>query len=120
MKYKYKDFECFDLKECLGFLKEYARKEQVEVVDLILDIEEELKNPNENPNECDRLIKEIVDRLNNGLMTCPMCKENKMYCKTYKGTYIYICEPCPFVGFEYIDKKDVKNMIEWLEKEINK
>lgn len=46
---------------------------------------------------------------------CPMCQESYMIHEEYNGTHIYICEPCPFVGFELVETKDRENMIKWLE-----
>ena len=34
----------------------------------------------------------------------------------YKNTHIYICEMCPFMGVEIVEKKDYENMIDWLSK----
>ena len=60
--------------------------------------------------------QEIVDSFNqdNHDMVCPMCEESYMIHKENKGTHIYYCENCPFVGVEIIELKDYENMIEWL------
>lgn len=47
-------------------------------------------------------------------MKCPLCDETNVEHIVYKGTHIYVCEDCPFVGFELILEKDYKNMIDWL------
>lgn len=50
-------------------------------------------------------------------LMCPMCEEHDIEYTNYKGTHIYVCEHCPFVGFELIDIKDKMNMIDWLSEE---
>lgn len=47
-------------------------------------------------------------------LMCPMCEEHDIEYTNYKGTHIYVCENCPFVGFELVDIKDKMNMIDWL------
>ena len=116
MKYKYEDFDNYTLEESLEILREESKKRRVKADDLIIDIEEELKNQDESIAKCNELIQEIVDRLNqDNKMVCPMCQESCMTYEEYNGTHIYICEPCPFVGFELVETKDRENMIKWLE-----
>ena len=104
------------LEESLEILREESKKRRVKADDLIIDIEEELKNQDESIAKCNELIQEIVDRLNqDNKMVCPMCQESCMIHEEYNGTHIYICEPCPFVGFELVETKDRENMIKWLE-----
>ena len=113
--YKYEDFNDYTLEEVLKVLKEESLKKNIDNWDLIEDIEDELKNQDENVAKCNELIQEIVDRLNqNNKMVCPMCEEGYMIHEEYKGTHIYYCEHCPFVGFECVETKDYDNMIEWL------
>lgn len=50
-------------------------------------------------------------------LMCPMCEEHDIEYTNYKGTHIYVCENCPFVGFELVDIKDKMNMIDWLSEE---
>lgn len=50
-------------------------------------------------------------------LMCPMCEQHHIDYRNYKGTHIYVCEDCPFVGFELVDVKDKMNMIDWLSKE---
>lgn len=117
MKYKYEDFNDYTLEESLVILKEETEKRKIKADDLIVDIEEELKNQDESVAKCNELIQQIVDRLNQECydIVCPMCGESFMIHEEYKGTHIYYCEPCPFVGLELIDTKDYENMIKWLE-----
>lgn len=61
---------------------------------------------------------------------CPLCGEkevslleidkngNDMLGKCTKHTYIYICELCPHIGFEYWDDEDLENLSLYLKKEI--
>ena len=44
MKYKYEDFDDYTLEESLEILREESKKRRVKADDLIIDIEEELKN----------------------------------------------------------------------------
>ena len=64
MKYKYEDFDEYTLEESLEILREESKKRRIKADDLIIDIEEELKNQDENVAKCNELIQEIVDRLN--------------------------------------------------------
>ena len=64
MKYKYEDFNDYTLEESLEILREESKKRRVKADDLIIDIEEELKNQDESVAKCNELIQEIVDRLN--------------------------------------------------------
>lgn len=47
-------------------------------------------------------------------LKCPLCEETNVKLIEFRGTYIYICEDCPFVGFEDIDYLDCDNMISFL------
>ena len=72
MKYKYEDFNDYTLEESLEILREESKKRRIKADDLIIDIEEELKNQDENVVKCNELIQEIVDRLNqDNKMVCP-------------------------------------------------
>ena len=64
MKYKYEDFDDYTLEESLEILREESKKRRIKADDLIIDIEEELKNQDESVAKCNELIQEIVDRLN--------------------------------------------------------
>ena len=64
MKYKYEDFDEYTLEESLEILREESKKRRIKADDLIIDIEEELKNQDESVAKCNELIQEIVDRLN--------------------------------------------------------
>ena len=106
MKYKYEDFNDYTLEESLEILRKESKKRRINANDLIIDIEEELKNQDESVAKCNELIQEIVNRLNqDNKMVCPMCQEHYMKHEEYNGTHIYICEPCPFVGFELVEVK---------------
>ena len=64
MKYKYEDFNDYTLEESLEILREESKNRRIKADDLIIDIEEELKNQDESVAKCNELIQEIVDRLN--------------------------------------------------------
>ena len=115
MKYKYEDFDDYTLEESLEILREESKKRRIKADDLIKDIEEELKNQDESIAKCNELIQEIVDRLNqDNKMVCPMCEKGCMAHEEYKGTHIYYCECCSFVGFEWLETKDYDNIVKWL------
>ena len=115
MKYEYEDFNDYTLEESLEILREESKKRRIKADDLIKDIEEELKNQDESIAKCNELIQEIVDRLNqDNKMVCPMCEKGCMAHEEYKGTYIYYCECCSFVGFEWLETKDYDNIVKWL------
>ena len=42
-------------------------------------------------------------------ITCPLCKSKAPY-KKINNTHIWICETCPFIWFEYFDKKNLKDI----------
>lgn len=114
--YNYEDFNDYTLEEVLKVLKEESFKKNIDNWDLIEDIENELKNQDESVAKCNELIQEVVDRLNEIYnVFCPLCGE-KLIHEEYKGTHIYYCEPCPFIGFEYVDHKDLENLTKWLER----
>lgn len=115
MKYTYEDFDNYTLEESLEILKKETKERKINAEDLILDIEDELKNQDESVAKCNELIREIVDRLNQEyVIKCPLCGEELNY-KKCNGTHIYYCGLCPFVSFEYIDHKDLENLTKWLE-----
>ena len=121
MKYKYEDFnDLEELKDIL--LKEINEKaDNKKFVKMALsylqEVLDELSDPNEHIAKCNEIIAEVIEFLNASQcdMICPMCQESCMIHEEYKGTHIYYCEPCPFVGFECVETKDYDNMIEWLE-----
>lgn len=45
-------------------------------------------------------------------LKCPFCEEETMETICYKGTYIYVCDECTFVGLEYRTNKDIENLQE--------
>lgn len=43
------------------------------------------------------------------IMFCPMCEEGYLvYC--YAGVHYWVCDGCPFIGFEFYTKKDITNL----------
>lgn len=55
---------------------------------------------------------------NNNKNICLLCGE-ELQAINYKNTYIYKHKEesaCPFVGFEYIEEKDLTNLVEHLTK----
>ena len=114
--YKYEDFDDYTLEDVLKVLKEESLKKNIDNWYLIEDIDDELKNQDENVAKCNELIQEVVDRLNEIYnVFCPLCGERLIH-EEYNGTHIYYCEPCPFIGFEYVDHKDLENLTKWLER----
>lgn len=51
-----------------------------------------------------------------GGFSCPLCGEY-VEAKRIVNTYIWICEACPFVGFEYYTKEDTKAMSDYLNRD---
>ena len=64
MKYTYEDFDDYTLEESLEILKRETKAKKIDAEDLIADIEDELKNQDESVVKCNKLIQEIVDKLN--------------------------------------------------------
>lgn len=65
--YKYEDFDNYTLEESLDILINESERNCVDNTDLINDIVDELKKEDENVATCNRLIQQIVDRLNEGV-----------------------------------------------------
>lgn len=115
--YKYEDFDNYTLEEVLKVLKEESLKKNIDNWDLIEDIENELKNQDESVAKCNELIQEVADRLNEIYnVLCPLCG-NRLIHEEHNGTHIYYCESCPFIGFEYVDHKELENLTKWLKEE---
>ena len=49
------------------------------------------------------------------MMKCPMCDKPLSY-EPCNGTHIYTCPDCPFVGFEYLTKKNTEDLSAYLER----
>lgn len=62
--YKYEDFDNYTLEESLDILINESKRNYVDNTDLINDIADELKKQDESVATCNRLIQQIVDRLN--------------------------------------------------------
>lgn len=43
-----------------------------------------------------------------------MCGTHNMRVFNYKGTYIYICDECPNIQFEFYDYNNVSNLKDFL------
>ena len=46
-------------------------------------------------------------------LICPMC-ETGMEHKKEGNTHIYICEACPFLGLEYMNVDNLKDLTEYI------
>ncbi len=63
-----------------------------------------------------RIAGEMYKKLqesNNNYINCPLCG-NELTHKVVGETHIYICEPCPFVGFEYVTKENLLDLMIYL------
>ena len=94
---------------------EYIQNEYMNIIKELEDI------------KADKIVKVYENELTNNLfieeesdLVCPMCEQRHIDYRNYKGTHIYVCEDCPFVGFELIDIKDKMNMIDWLSEKKSK
>ena len=63
--FKYEDFDNYTLEESLDILINESERNNMDNTDLINDIVDELKKQDESVATCNRLIQQIVDRLNN-------------------------------------------------------
>lgn len=41
---------------------------------------------------------------------CPLCGADVYLTKTEGETFVWKCQPCPFIGFEYWQEKDYINL----------
>lgn len=131
MKYKYEDFNDFDLEDMKNFLESKVKLKEIVDNGTLEEIKEYLEEQNNDydgqeggciNDECNLLMERAVDLLNNyqsKTVVCPLCRNDEMEHEEYKGTHIYVCEPCPAICFECVDKKDYENMIEWLKQRGN-
>lgn len=62
--YRYEDFDNYTLEESLDILINESERNYVDNTDLINDIMDELKKQDESVATCNKLIQQIVDRLN--------------------------------------------------------
>lgn len=105
-------FKCYE--EYNSYMKQFTDKEVYDITDYgktkayrQMELERTYNILNESVKIVDKLNQEYV-------IKCPLCGEELNY-KEYNGTHIYYCEPCPFIGFEYVDHKDLENLTKWLE-----
>lgn len=47
------------------------------------------------------------------IINCPLCGEELTH-KQVGETHIYTCEPCPFIGFEYISDQNLFDLMVYL------
>lgn len=57
--------------------------------------------------------KELIQVFEN--IKCPLCENLIQYQRVNLETHAWICEECPFVGFEYYSPDDSNNMYDKLE-----
>lgn len=50
---------------------------------------------------------------------CPLCNSEDIHYTVKGKTFIYTCEECPFVGFEYIDAENLKDLNEYLKRGVS-
>lgn len=41
---------------------------------------------------------------------CPLCGSNEVSHEQVGETHIYVCDPCPFVGFEFHNEGNLKDL----------
>lgn len=91
---------------------EYIQKEYISIINELEKIESDkvVKVCENEP------MSSLFIDMSSDLM-CPMCEKHDIEYTNYKGTHIYNCNNCKFIGFEMIDVKDKINMIDWLSEE---
>jgi hypothetical protein len=62
------------------------------------------------------IIKQLEESDKNKSVKCPLCNEELEHIEFGK-THIYRCEPCPFIGFEYIEPTNIDDLVNYLKKE---
>jgi len=72
----------------------------------------------------DESIEEYIDKMlktetYNYKMKCNMCDTDEIYHYDYKGTHIYVCDQCPNIQFEYVEPKDLDNLVEFMKERGN-
>lgn len=53
-----------------------------------------------------------------GKINCPLCGSDEIKYERRGDTHIWICKPCPFVGFEFVHDIDAENVKNYLTKSI--
>lgn len=48
---------------------------------------------------------------------CPLCGSDEVRHEMVNATPIWICDPCPFIGFEFVHSIDAKNVLDRLTKQ---
>lgn len=61
------------------------------------------------------IIKQLEESDKNKSVKCPLCNEELEHIEFGK-THIYRCEPCPFIGFEYIEPTNIDDLVNYLKK----
>lgn len=46
--------------------------------------------------------------------TCPLCEADTIFYHKENNTHLYICEVCPFIGIEWIDKNNTTDFINYV------
>lgn len=119
MKYKYEDINTLERTRDVLLEEINNKSKDTKFVKVALGYLQDVLNEMEEMHEnvrCDKLIEEIVNFLNTEdcEMVCPMCEETTLKHHECKGSHIYACEFCAFIGFEFVENKDVDNLAEFL------
>lgn len=119
MKYKYEDINTLEKTRDVLLEEINNKSKDTKFVKIALGYLQDVFNEMEEMHEdvrCDKLIEEIINFLNTEdcEMVCPMCEETTLKYHEYKGSHIYTCEVCAFIGFEFVENKDVDNLAEFL------
>lgn len=119
MKYKYENINTLERTRDVLLEEINNKSKDTKFVKIALGYLQDVFNEMEEMHEdvrCDKLIEEIVNFLNTEdcEMVCPMCEETTLKHHEYKGSHIYTCEVCAFIGFEFVENKDVDNLAEFL------
>jgi hypothetical protein len=72
------------------------------------------KKSDNNDNIINEIKKEVINLKTEKDLMCPLCNEKMNYKKVGDDTYMWSCETCPAILFEYYDDNNTLELYKYL------